>query len=78
MKPTDPFVAEVLRLGMVDGVSVRQIAVKLHMARKTVRKLLGRPRVPKVPRCSFLDADEQPGSVLLDNGPVTLSPVVPT
>jgi len=30
-------VAEVLRLGLVEGVAVRAIAKRLHMARKTVR-----------------------------------------
>jgi len=40
MKPVDPSgnVAEVVRLGLVEGVSVRQIARRLSMARKTVRK----------------------------------------
>jgi len=39
-------VAEVLRLGLVEGVSVRQIARRLGMARKTVRRILGRQRLP--------------------------------
>ena len=39
-------VAEVLRLGLVEGVSVRQIARQLHMARWTVRKILDRPDAP--------------------------------
>ena len=39
-------VAEVLRLGLVEGVGVRAIAKRLHMARKTVRKILGRHRAP--------------------------------
>jgi DNA-binding NarL/FixJ family response regulator len=41
MKPVDLSgkVAEVLRLGLIEGVSVRQIALKLHIARKTVRKI---------------------------------------
>ncbi len=34
-------VAEVLRLGLLEGVSVRQIARQLHLSRKTVRKVLG-------------------------------------
>jgi hypothetical protein len=44
MKPLDPSqrAAEVLRLGLVEGVGVRAIARRLGMARKTVRKILGR------------------------------------
>jgi hypothetical protein len=34
--------AEVLRLGLVEGVGVRAIARRLGMARKTVRQILGR------------------------------------
>lgn len=55
MRSTDPSVAEVLRLDRVDGISVRQIARQLNMARKTVRKILGRHDVPRGPR---LDLDE--------------------
>jgi len=43
-EPTDPEavrLAEVLRLRLVDGQSIRAIARRLHLARKTVRKLLG-------------------------------------
>jgi hypothetical protein len=71
-------VAEVLRLRLVEDISVRQIARELHMSRRTVRTILGRHSVMKAPRGSFLDAHEPPRSVLLDNGPVTLAPVVPT
>src|SRR5262249_46210268 len=36
--------AEVLRLSLVEGQSIRAIARRLHLARKTVRKLLGKRR----------------------------------
>jgi transposase len=50
--------AEVLRLAYVEGLGVRAIARRLSMARKTVRKLLGRaPKqlAPPAPRASLLD-----------------------
>jgi len=52
MKPVDLSrdVAEVLRLGNVEGVSVREIARQLNMARRTVRKILGRRDAPPYPR----------------------------
>ena len=68
--------AEILRLH--PGVSVRRIARELRVSRRTVRRVLGLLSVPKAPRCSFLDTEGQPRSVLLDNGPVTRSPVVST
>jgi len=42
--------AEVLRLRLVEGQSIRAISRRLHMARKTVRRLLGqrRPLLPSV------------------------------
>jgi transposase len=42
-----PHLAEVLRLRFVEGQSIRAIGRRLHLARKTVRKLLGqRPSPP--------------------------------
>ena len=78
MRLTAPSLAEVLRLGLVEGVSVRRIARELRMSRRTVHGILGVFSVPKAPRCSSPDAEEQPRSVLLDKGPVTLSPIVRT
>ena len=68
MKLVDPSgnVAEVLRLGLVEGVSVRQIARQLHLARKTVRRILGRHDAPRGPR---LDLDERNIAMVLDDTP---------
>jgi transposase len=81
MKPVDPsgHVAEVLRLGLVEGVSVRQIARKLHLSRKTVRKILGRhqaPAKPSTPRGSLLDPYEKAIHAILDDTPEMLAPAV--
>jgi transposase len=73
-------VAEVLRLGLVEGVPVRQIARRLHMARKTVRKILGRDRVaPKPPpaaRGSILEPYEPAIRGLLEDAPEMLAPAI--
>ncbi len=37
-------IAEVLKLALVDGLAIRAIARRLSMARKTVRKILGKQR----------------------------------
>ena len=66
MKPTDPSVAEVLRLGLVEGVSVRRLARQLNMARRTVRKILGRHDAPRGPR---LDLGERNTPMVLDDTP---------
>ena len=82
MKPVDLSgnVAEVLRLGLIEGVSVRQIALKLHLARKTVRKILGRHSAPlkptAAPRGSLLDPYEKAIGTLLDDTPEMLAPAV--
>src|SRR5580698_2831105 len=84
MKPVDPSgnVAEVLRLGLVEGVSVRQIAKQLKVSRKTVRKILGRhqapakPSVPSAPRGSLLDPYVKAIDAILDDTPEMLAPAV--
>jgi len=35
--------SEVLRLALLEGMSIRKISCRLQISRKTVRKLLGRP-----------------------------------
>jgi hypothetical protein len=57
MKPVDPSsnVAEVRRLGQVEGVSLRRIARHLGMSRWAVRKIVGRHDAPRGPR---IDLDE--------------------
>jgi transposase len=72
-------VAEVLRLGLIEGISVRQIAKRLSMARKTVRKILGRhtpPTKPAAARGSLLDAYETQVRAILDDVPDILAPAV--
>jgi transposase len=82
MTPTDPShrVAEVLRLGLVEGVTVRAIAKRLKMSRKTVRKILGRHRAPPKPaaepRGSILDLYEPAIRAVLDDTPTMLAPAV--
>ena len=82
MRPPDAsgHVAEVLRLGLVEGVSVRQIAKRLKMARKTIRKILGRhrapPSKPAMLRGSLLDPYEKPIRALLNDTPEMLAPAV--
>jgi len=82
MKEVDPAgrVAEVLRLGLIEGVSVRLIARRLHMARKTVRKILGRQRTVAKPaaeaRGSILDPYEPAIRAVLEDVPEILAPAV--
>lgn len=73
-------IAEVLRLGLVEGVAVRAIAKRLRMARKTVGKILGRhhapPKLAVDPRGSMLDAYEPAIRAVLDDTPEMLAPAV--
>jgi len=72
-------VAEVLRLGLVEGVGVRAIARKLGMSRKTVRKILGRhspPPTARDKRGSILDRYEPAVRKMLDDAPDILAPAV--
>ena len=81
-KPLDSSarVAEVLRLGLVEGVSLRAIARRLQMARKTVRQILGRHREPPKaavgPRGSMLDPYEAAIRTVIDDTPEMLAPAV--
>ena len=73
-------VAEVLRLGLVEGIAVRQIARRLKMSRKTVRRILGRHRMPPkpaaAPRGSILDPYLPAIRKILDDAPEMLAPAV--
>jgi len=73
-------IAEVLRLGLVEGVGVRAIARRLSMARKTVRRILGRhhapPKPAAEPRGSILDPYESAIRAVLDDAPEMLAPAV--
>ena len=58
----DTRLAEVLRLSLVEGLSIRAITKRLKVSRKTVRRLLARApartRPSSAPRPSLLDAYE--------------------
>src|SRR5258706_7978017 len=73
-------VAEVLRLGLVEGLAVGAIARRLHRARKRVRQILGRHRAPPKlapePRASILDPYETAIRAVLDDTPEMLAPAV--
>jgi transposase len=55
--------AEVMRLHYLEGLSVRAIAKRLRLSRKTIRKYLGRsepaPILQRAPRPSLLDPYQQ-------------------
>jgi transposase len=79
--PASDRVAEVLRLGLIEGVPVRQISRRLHMARKTIRKILGRQRAPlkkpiAEPRGSILDPYEPAIREALSDVPEMLAPTM--
>jgi DNA invertase Pin-like site-specific DNA recombinase len=58
MKPVDPSenVAAVQRLRL-EGASVREIACRLKLARRTVRKILGLSDAPQGPRLALDERD---------------------
>jgi transposase len=71
--------AEVLRLAYVEGLGIRTIARRLSMARKTVRKLLGRaPKqlAPPTPRSSILDPHLPTIRRMLEETPELTAPAV--
>jgi transposase len=72
--------AEVLRLALVEGRSVRTISRELSMSRKTVRRILGRamakPKPTKEPRSSILDAYEEELRRLLKATPDMRAPAL--
>ena len=72
--------AEVLRLRYVDGLSVRAIARRLSMARRTVRRLLGTerraPRPPAPARTSILAPFEELIRTELRNTPELRAPAM--
>ena len=70
-------IAEVLKLGLVDGLSVRAIAKRLGMARRTVRAALGRKlpeQRPVAPRPYKLDEHLPTIKALLDKTPELSAP----
>lgn len=76
----DTRLAEVLRLSLMEGLSIRAIAKRLQLARKTVRRMLARgparKPLPSTPRPSLLDAYEAEIRRLLDETPELTTPAV--
>ena len=72
--------AEVLKLSLVEGLSVRAISRRLNMARKTVRKMIGRasgrPTPPVEPRLTLLAGYEREIQRLLGEAPAIKAPAV--
>jgi transposase len=73
--------AEVLRLGLLEGLSVRAIARRLSMSRKTVRRMLGRKlpckrKPPAQPRTSALDPYKAEIRQMLADTPELRSPAI--
>jgi transposase len=72
--------SEVLRLALLDGMSIRKISCRLQISRKTVRKLLGRQRPPAKAavrsRGSILDAYRPAIGKMLKDTPELLAPAV--
>lgn len=73
--------AEVMRLHYLEGLSLRAIGRRLHMARKTIRRILDRsvPRTTAVigrPRGSMLDSYDATIRQLLEETPELQAPAV--
>ena len=73
--------SEVLRLSFVEGLAIRAIARRLQLARKTVRKLLGRAPERKrplneLPRGSLLDVYDVEIRRLVADTPELMAPAV--
>ena len=76
-------IAEVLRLGLVEGLSIRTIAKKVHISRRRIRKILGRAftprkktRPPSVARSSILDSYLPIMRQLIEDTPELRAPAV--
>lgn len=72
---------EALRLSLVEGLSIRAIARRLQLSRKTVRKLLGRapartPPLEPLPRVSLLDVYDATIRRLVDDTPELTAPAI--
>jgi transposase len=72
----DTRLAEVLRLSLVEGLSIRAITKRLKMSRKTVRRMLARTPPPSTRRPSLLDAYEPEIRRLLDDTPELTAPAI--
>lgn len=77
----DTQLPEVLRLSLIEGLSIRAIAKRLQLSRKTVRKLLGRaparkPPPDELPRMSLLDAYDATIRRLVDDTPEFTAPAI--
>lgn len=73
--------SEVLRLSLIEGLSIRAISRRLQLARKTVRKLLGRAPVrpsslKQMPRGSLLDTYDAEIRRLVADTPELAAPAV--
>jgi transposase len=79
--PTDGRTAEVVRLHYLEGLSIRSIATRLGMARKTIRVILGR-RLPRATttlrasRGSLLDPFDDHIRQMLDDTPELKAPAM--